>query len=168
MALVSHWYVVQTKPHKETVAVENLERQGYKAYCPLITQAKHRGKRWQQVTEPLFPRYLFVKLKTGIDNFSPIRSTLGVQKLVGFGNQPATISQNIISLIQQQERKVAEQGVGSPQWECGDPVEIVDGPFSGFKGLFEKQSGEERVVVLLQLLGRDSRVAVSINSVVPV
>ena len=66
-----HWYVIQTKPRQESVAIENLERQGYAAYCPKMAQAKRRRQRqrWQKVIEPLFPRYLFVQLAMGIDDF---------------------------------------------------------------------------------------------------
>ncbi|VAW88004.1 Transcriptional activator RfaH [hydrothermal vent metagenome] len=160
------WYVVQTKPRKELVAVENLERQGYTAYCPQISNARHRRKRWQPVTEALFPRYLFVHLNREVDNFGPIRSTLGVLNMVRFGDTPAIIQHHVIDGIKRQEQHLMEHVSNHPKWKQGDSIEIVNGPFAGMKGLFESKSGEERVIILLQLLGRDNKVNVAMNEVV--
>ena len=161
------WFVVQTKWQKEYAAVENLERQGYTAYCPQIVRARHRRKCWQPVTEPLFPRYLFVQLNIGVDNFAPIRSTIGVQSLVRFGSQPVAIGQRVIDAIRHQEQYLIDRATHHPKWKPGDSVEIINGPFSGLTGLFETKNGEERVTILLQMLGRDNRVTVATNSVVP-
>lgn len=160
------WYVVQTKPHKEFVAVENLERQGYTTYCPKMAKTKLRRHRWSKVIEPLFPRYLFVKLDIGVDNFAPIRSTIGVLSLVKFGNQPAIIEQEVINVIQEQEQHTVGQAVDHPNWQQGDRVEIIDGPFAGLNGIFEKESNEERVIILLEMLGRKTQVAVNSGAVI--
>ncbi len=165
---MKQWYVVKSKPHKESAAVENLERQGYTTYCPQITHAKRTRGRWRAVAEPLFPRYLFVQLNVGEDDFAPIRSTIGISSLVRFGNVPANIPQQVITAIQNQEQQLERQVVNHPNWKPGDEVEIIEGPFAGLKGVFEKKNGEERVIVLLNLLGRNNNVAVAINAVVPV
>jgi transcriptional antiterminator RfaH len=176
-----NWYVVQTKPRQETIAVENLERQGYVTYCPQMAQAKRRRQRWQKVIEPLFPRYLFVKLAIeplfprylfvklaiGIDDFAPIRSTIGVLNMVRFGGQPATISQQAIDNIQKQEQVLLAEPGEHPHWQAGDRVQVIDGPFAGLNGIFQKLNSQERVIILLNLLGQENSVAVKMNSIVP-
>lgn len=163
-----HWYVVQTKPRQESVAVENLERQGYSTYCPRMIQAKRRRQRWQKVSEPLFPRYLFVQLAEGIDDFAPIRSTTGVLNMVRFGEKPATIPQQAINTIQHQEQIITSKASDMPNWQLGDSVQVVDGPFAGLKGIFQKKNTEERVIILLSILGRENLITVGSNSVVPI
>jgi len=163
-----HWYVVQTKPRQESVAVENLERQGYSAYCPKIKLAKRRRQRWQQIVEPLFPRYLFVQLDIGADDFAPIRSTIGVLGLIRFGNQPAIVPPEAINAIQQQELKISGQTINNLSWKPGVNVEIIDGAFAGLSGIFEKENDDERVIILLELLGRKNRIIVKNQSVMPV
>jgi transcriptional antiterminator RfaH len=158
------WFVVQTKPRKESVASENLERQGYTAYCPKITISKRRKQRWCQIVEPLFPRYLFVKLEVGEDDFSPIRSTLGVQNLVRFGEKTAVMPEQVIEAIRSQEHCFLDQCANHPDWKAGDTVEIIEGPFAGLKGVFQTKNGEERAIVLLKLLGRDSCVSVNVDT----
>ncbi len=164
---MKQWYVVQTKPRREAVAVENLERQGYTTYCPQLKQARYQRKRWQQTIEPLFPRYLFVQLSLGIDDFAPIRSTTGVLNLVRFGNHPATIPHQAIAAIQQQEQQLLGEAKNHPDWKPGDRVEIVAGPFAGLNGIFEKENDAERVIILLEMLGRSNRVTVDFDSLVP-
>jgi transcriptional antiterminator RfaH len=162
-----NWYVVQTKPRQESVAVENLERQGYATYCPQMAQAKRRRQRWQKVIEPLFPRYLFIRLAEGIDNFAPIRSTIGVLNMVRFGGQPAMIPQQVIDNIHKQEQILLAEPVEHPNWQTGDRVQVIDGPFAGLNGIFQKLNSQERVIILLNLLGQENSVAVKMNSIVP-
>ncbi|MBE0511344.1 MAG: transcription/translation regulatory transformer protein RfaH [Chromatiales bacterium] len=158
------WYVIQTKPRKEVQALENLQRQGYHSYCPWITQKKLQRRRWVSSTEPLFPRYLFVELAEGTDNFAPIHSTVGVSAMVRFGNIPARMSDTAISYIMQQEAGLMRGHESNrPDWHPGDELEILDGPMMGLKGIFQKHLGEERVMLLLDLLGKQSRVVLSEN-----
>ena len=111
----NNWYVVQSKPRKESLAEENLQRQGFTTYYPHTAQPKRRRQRWQKVLEPLFPRYLFVQLNVGVDNFAPIRSTLGVVVLVHFGNQPAVMPVSAIEAIQQQEQEIVDNCAEHPR-----------------------------------------------------
>lgn len=164
--VVRRWYVVHTKPRQETLALGNLQRQSYTAYCPQAVQFKSRRRRRQASIEPLFPRYIFIELTLGADNFAPIRSTLGVSDLVRFGDQPAIISQDVIDAIRRQEQHLLTHAGSPPAWQAGDPVEIISGPFAGLKGVFQKHRGADRVMVLFEMLGCQSRVAVNANCIV--
>lgn len=161
------WYVVYTKPRQEAVAIDNLVRQGYTIYCPQTVQAKRRRRHWQKVIEPLFPRYLFMRLAAGLDDFAPIRSTLGVVGLLRFGTKPAVMPQPAIDAIQRQERAIISQAGVHPNWKSGDEVEIIDGPFASLKGVFQASCSTERVLVLLNMLGRENPVAVNADDIIP-
>lgn len=158
--------MVQTKPRSEGVAIENLQRQGYTAYCPWISQRKRIRQRWQVVTEALFPRYVFVQLSEGVDDFAPIRSTIGVSGLVRFGGVPAIMPDAAIGFITEQEQKLLEPEKGT-SWQPGTKLEILEGPMAGLQGIFIKAQSEERVIILLELLGKQSRVVVPGNIVAP-
>ena len=161
-----HWYAVQTKPRQETLAADNLTRQGFITYLPLITQRKRRRNQWTHITEALFPRYLFIHADPDQQSLAPVRSTLGVAQLVRFGHLLRPVPDAIIAFLKQAEN--AQTGTRQDDdWphQPGDRVEILNGPFAGLNGIFQTATGEERALVLLDLLGRQNPITVPIDAI---
>ena len=154
------WYLVYSKPQQERVALENLERQGYSAYLPLVRNRKRRQTRVVHVTESMFPRYLFVNLSDSTDDWGPIRSTLGVSNLVRFGNEAARVPEGLVERLRAREDEEGLQPVEAPAFRRGDRVRIADGPLAGYEAIFHARSGKERVVLLLDLAGKLARLQV--------
>jgi transcriptional antiterminator RfaH len=156
------WYVIHTRPRQEERALENLTRQGYKAWMPWLEVEKLRGGRITKVIEPMFSRYLFIQLDQVTTNWGPIRSTLGVSKLVTFGNQAASISNEFVEMLQrtplQDSKHILKQG---------DEVEIMQGPLKGVKGIFDQQDGELRAMILIELINQSHKVQVSMQELRP-
>ena len=98
---MSNWYLIHSKIRQECVALENLERQGFECFLPLIRSEKLRRVALQVLQEPLFPRYLFIRLGTGVESqsWAPLRSTVGVSRMVTFGQTPAKIDDELIADI---------------------------------------------------------------------
>ncbi len=162
------WYAVYTKPNGESIAEVNLERQGFVVYLPRLKQARRRRGRWVGVVEPLFPRYLFVRLEMQRDNIAPIRSTKGVTGLVRFGLEPAPVPEGFVESLQ----AAADEDTGCQVIDCtmfkkGDEVRILNGPFAGYNAVFQSANGEERVIILLNLMGRENAVTVSRHQIAP-
>ncbi len=112
------------------------------------------------VQEPLFSRYLFIQLDECTQNWSPIRSTLGVSKLVSFGQQPAKVPPEFVQFL----RHAPEQQVVR-MFTKGDPVKISQGPLAGLEGVFQAQDGEQRAFVLVELLGKPHALKVLLDEV---
>jgi len=165
---IKQWFVVCTKYSQEAVAEENLKRQGYEVYYPRIKQDYRRRGRWTSKIGPLFPRYLFVNMEQGRDDFAPIRSTFGVSNLLCFGGIPRAVSHALIKAIKAREDHEQGLHVTHILWQPGMNVEVTEGPFAGLKGIFMAKSAEERVIILLRLLGRENRIVVTQNDIVPV
>ena len=55
-----NWYLLQTKPHAHARACENLRRQGFDVFAPLITKTTKKNGRFLDLKAPLFPGYLFM------------------------------------------------------------------------------------------------------------
>ena len=101
--LFRSWYLVYSKPRQEKGAVENLLRQNYEVYFPQIrTWRTHHGNR-KQVIEPLFPRYLFVRFDLATQRWLPIRSTVGVSRLVCLGDMPLPVPSGIVEGLKARE-----------------------------------------------------------------
>ena len=119
--------------------------------------------------EPLFPRYLFLQIDTGRQSLTPVRSTVGVTDIVRFGADYATVLDEIVQeLMNRAEPETGLHRLRKPLFERGVHVRVSEGPFSGLEGVFECCEGEERVLILLEVLGRQTRVRISIDQVVPV
>jgi transcriptional antiterminator RfaH len=150
------WYLVQSKPRNEARALENLVRQGYETYLPLMeVERLQRGKLLKKM-EPLFPRYLFLHLEEGNDNWGPIRSTLGVAGLVRFGQAYAVVSNEVMEAVRERT-----QDIRKTLFESGDTIRVVSGPLLGLEGVFEIADGEQRSFVLLEFMQKQQRVSVS-------
>jgi transcriptional antiterminator RfaH len=150
------WYLIFTKPRQEEVALANLTRQGYGVYLPRLRHWRKRGKRLL-VVEPLFPRYLFIHLNSHTDNWTPIRSTLGVMSLVRFGTEPARVPDDLVAHLKSRENDEALHEWAEPKLAVGDRVRVAEGPLAGYEGVLLAKSGRERVTLLLDILGSQVR-----------
>ena len=157
------WYLVVTKPQSEFKAQENLSRQGYETYLPLVQTSRRRNGKIVNRTEALFPRYLFIYLDKETDNWAPIRSTIGVAGLVRFGGMPAVVPENMIANLKNNENEFGLQSFEKKELKQGDKFEIVDGPFEGYKAIYQKMKSTERVSVLLDIVGKNTQVTLSVH-----
>lgn len=158
----SYWYAVCCKPRQEAVAEENLRRQGYYVYLPRISATRRRQGQWIEVIEPLFPRYLFIRVDPVRQSTATVRSTRGAIGLVRFGGQPAVVPDEVIGTIAQREDAASDLHRNyRPLFCIGDEVRLVGGPLAGMAGVFSHEDGEARVIVLLELLGKTNIVRVN-------
>ena len=162
------WYLVYAKPQQERIALENLERQGYECYLPLVRVRRRRQGRFVKIVEPMFPRYLFMYLSDETDNWGPIRSTIGVSNLVRFGVLPAQVPGNLIQALRSREDADGLQRLEPRTPQPGERVRIVEGVMAGYEAIFEAGSGKERVSLLLEIANTTARVQVSSHDIEPV
>ena len=146
------WHLIHTKPRQEALALTNLSRQGFECYMPMLRLQKIRQRKTAMVAEPMFPRYLFIRLDTSGSgqSWSPIRSTLGVNQLVRFGGQPAKVDGQLIDLIRSREQGTQAQALFS----AGDNVTVADGPFAGLEAIYQNTDAESRSMILLNILSK--------------
>jgi transcriptional antiterminator RfaH len=153
------WIVVTTHPHREATALENLRRQSFEGYCPMITRRVRHARRTTDVSRPLFPGYIFVRLPAAGINWAPILSTKGVRALVRFGTEPGLISGAFIARLK--AREVDGRIVRPDQpFKPGDPVRLVSGPFDGLIAEILELADNDRLIVLMGLLNQTVRVTV--------
>ncbi len=146
------WFVIHTKPRQELIALENLVRQGFECYLPMMRVQKIRRGRAEVVSEPMFSRYLFIRLDRGDQgkSWSPIRSTVGVSQMVRFGNEPAQIQDGLIDLLKSSEERRPVDDLFQP----GELVVLTEGPFAGIEAIYQSASAEQRSLILIELLSK--------------
>lgn len=160
------WYIVQTRARAEEKAVVNLRNQGFEVYLPQYSKTRRHARRVEHIKAPLFPRYLFVKFDETVERWRSINGTYGVSGLVSFGDEPASVPSEIIAEIQSREDDNGLISIAK-NFKVGEALKIVDGALSGCVGLFAEIADDKRVILLLQLLGRQMKVAIPAHGVTP-
>lgn len=163
------WYAVRTKPRQEGRARANLENQGFAVYLPHTWLDRRKAGRWQRVREVLFPGYLFIAVDAAHQAMAPIRSTPGVLDLVRKASEPLIVGDGVIEQLWAVEQEVEGQRATSPQpFETGDTLTIVAGPLAGLRGVFQMARGDDRVMILANLLGSERSLVVNLNHLAPI
>ena len=157
----SPWHVVHTKPRAEARALENLERQGFEVFLPMITLQKVRRAKLVNVTEPMFSRYLFLRTSDAMQDLSVVRSTLGVSQLVRFGTVPAKVPHAWVEAMRLQP------SIEETLLKSGDIVLIADGMLKGLEAVYMQPDGELRAMVLIDLLSKPHLVSYEVSSLLP-
>lgn len=154
------WFALQHKPAQGDRAADHLQNQGIYAFYPkVLIERVSAGKRSVR-PEPLFPGYIFVHLEPTDPMWAKLRSTRGVVRIVGFGNRPAPISEEVIDHIRASLAVVEDRGGIRP----GQPVQLQDGPFEGMNAIFESYDGVARAVVLIEFMQKQQAVKVPVSS----
>jgi len=164
---MQRWYVAHTHPNAEVKAVFHLARQGFVSYLPRYLKQRRHARRTEIVPAAVFPRYLFVALDLEHARWRSIRSTVGVSHLICNGDMPMPVPRGIVEDIRgrEDERGYVVLGRQIP-FRPGDTVRIGAGAFADQIGMFECMNDEARVVLLLELLGREIRVTVPLEAIV--
>lgn len=165
---MSRWYLLLTKPREDARAQEHLLNQGYEIFRPMLRHHTLQKGVQKTLVESLFPRYIFIRLDEHASNWARLRSTRGVAALVKFNDMPAVVPD---ALLQELKSSVGADDIldrTSVQPELfrqGQEVEITDGSFYGLRAIVKAQSGTERVVVLLNMLGSQQALTLPIGAV---
>jgi transcriptional antiterminator RfaH len=162
---VNRWYCAYIKPGAELWARANLWERGFDVYLPLYQKRRRHARRTDYVAAPLFPRYLFVAADLDAGVSRSIAYAPGVSNLVAFGGDPALVPDSIIAEIRAKEGEDGmvdiDHGHGvSSRYQPGDRVRIAEGPMADSVGIFHARSADQRVFILLDLLGRQVQVKV--------
>ena len=160
------WVVVNTHPHREHIAIENLGRQEFHSYCPKILRRVRHARKVQDVLRPLFPGYVFVQVDQQ-QRWRPILSTMGVRSLVRFGDRMGTLSSGFVESLMARE---VDGVILKPEkaYTLGQHVKINGGPFDGVVATIIAMDEKDRLVVLMDLLNQSVKVKVATTGVAAV
>jgi transcriptional antiterminator NusG len=160
------WYVVHTYSGHEVKVAEQLKQRvetmglGDKIFEMLIpTQEKIqvRAGAKQTVKEKIFPGYLLIKMILTDESWLAVRTTNGITGFIGTGNNPSALANKEVEAIQKFVTQAAPQF--KAEFSVGEPVKVIDGPFSDFLGTIESINHEKGTLkVLISIFGRETPV----------
>jgi transcriptional antiterminator RfaH len=161
------WLVISTLPHKESYACDHLTRQDFRVYCPMIVRRVRHARSASDEPRPLFPGYVFVEYRSDDRTWHPILGTRGVKSVVRSGERPSLLCGSFI-----EELRAREVGgvLRYPRdaLKVGQRVTLQGTAFDGLVGQIIELRDKDRVMVLLDLLDRQTRVQVPTDKLSPV
>ena len=155
---MNKWYLIKTKPRQEKKAKQNLENQGYSAFCPMV--------KINDRLVVLFPGYLFIQLNDKTQNWLPINSTKGVSHFVKFGLNFAKVPTSVVEFIKTNQHITTDKLNNLNKFKPGDKVQISDGTFKDYTAIFKCYKSDERVILLMNLLGCEQSLSIKKESVI--
>jgi len=162
--LIPNWYALHTKSRAENVVHYGLSKKSVEVFLPRITVTSNRKDRKKLIRVPLFPGYLFVKSDLSATHHLEIVKTAGAVKLLGNKQGPVSVPDDTIESLK--IMVASEQPVATGyQFNQGDRVMVIDGPFTGVVGVFERYGAIGRIVVYIEALGQFAAVEVNAEDV---
>jgi transcription elongation factor/antiterminator RfaH len=150
--MITQWYVLHVKPHKERAVTRLLQAREVDVYFPVL-KVKPVNPRSRK-ERPFFPGYLFVQIDLADQKAGSLQWVEGTHGLVQIGGEPARVPEQLIQALRQRLDDInAAGGLARASLKRGDRVRIVSGPFEGYEAIFDvRLSGKDRVQVLLTFL----------------
>jgi len=161
------WYVVNTQARKERIASDNLRRQGYEVFLPVLSKTVRHARSIRLAFEAYFPGYLFVRFDIASQRWRPIESSMGVLRLIKAGTRPTPAPVGLVESLIERSGPEGLLRLEPEELQPGQVVRITKGPFADSLAVVDRASGAERVRVLLTLLGQATAVSLARQDVVP-
>ncbi len=165
---MSKWYLIHSKARQEVRAQEHLQNQGFVVYLPLLETYQLKKGKQEKVIGPFFPRYLFICLDETTSAWHKIHSTRGVSGLVRFAGLPAIVPKDLIDQLQYQANLdgLIDKTKENPHiFKAGELVTIVDGSFKGWEAIVKEQDGNQRVKLLIDMLGKQQTIKLPLSAI---
>ena len=162
------WHLVLCRPNQHQLAERSLSRLDCEVFLPRQESRRHWRGRIIQELRPVFAGYLFVGTDPARPIWQPIRRAHGVSRIIGFGaHGPAMVPARVVAGLM---ARCDADGVLRPfqnEFAVGDAIRIVSGPFADFVTQVDKIDPDRRLHVLLDLLGRPTRVVLDPALAIP-
>ena len=155
--MTSEWFILQFKSNSHHKAAKNLNQQGFETFLPLHDITLRKASRFVSTAQPLFPGYMFVRFdKTKVD-WHKINNTYGVSRLVTTNSILKSIPTTFVdSLMMRYD--LSGNLLPIKKLKKGDHVTVLKGPFANFIATVEKYEADQRIWILMDLMGRKTKI----------
>lgn len=175
--LPGDWYVIHSYSGYENKVKANLETRIqsmhmedriFEVHIPMEDVVEFKGGKKVTVPKKVFPGYILVRMTLDDDSWYAVRNTPGVTGFVaGNAQKPTPLSRREVERflgVQEEEEKGKPRF--KPEWDVGEQVRVVTGPFADFNGVIEELNvDQQKVVVLVNIFGRDTPVELGFDDI---
>ena len=151
------WFILQFKSNSHHQATKNLNRQGFETFLPLHDTTSRKLSRFINTSKPLFPGYMFIKFDRTESEWHKINNTYGVSRLITFNSILKSIPTRFVdSLMKRYD--LSGKLLPIQKLKKGDQVKVLKGPFANFIATVEKYEDDQRIWILMDLMGRKTKI----------
>lgn len=154
------WVVARNKPNQDKIALINLERQNFEFFQPTFKTMSRVQNKFKEIIKPVFPGYIFISINLEEKNWHKINNTRGISRIIVFGNEIPLIHCELIKELQHRFSLNSSPKAVDP-FEIGVNAEITNGPFAQLIGKIDEIDADQRIWILLDILGNQTRVSIN-------
>ena len=151
------WFILQLKANSHHQAAKNLKQQGFDTFLPLHDATSRKASRFISNSQPLFPGYMFVKFDKTESGWQKINNTFGVSRLITFNSILKSIPNSFITNLMKRY-DLSGNLLPMEKFKNGDQVKVLKGPFANFIATVETYENDQRIWILMDLMGRKARI----------
>jgi transcriptional antiterminator NusG len=169
------WYIVHVYSNFEKKVAESIREQAHaqnlddsfsEVLVPTEDVVEIRRGRKINGERKFFPGYVLVKTDLSDEAYHLVKNTPKVTGFLGSGSKPMPVSEREVARI----IGAIEEGVERPKptinFEIGETVRVIDGPFASFNGSVEQVDEDRaRLRVTVSIFGRATPVELEYSQV---
>lgn len=169
------WYVVNVYSGSEKKVAESLREQAtlkkmddkiLEVFVPTENVVEIRKGTKVNAEHKFFPGYILVKMELTDETWLVVKNTPRVSGFLGSRNKPQPISDAEVQKIMNQVQEGLERPQTNVNFETGEQIRVIDGPFSSFVGIVEDIDTEKnRLKVSVSIFGRYTPVELEFSQV---
>ena len=154
------WFILQFKSNSHHLAAKNLNRQGFETFLPLHDTTSRKLSRFINTSKPLFPGYMFIRFDRAGSEWHKINNTYGVSRLITFNSILKSIPTILVDHLMKRY-DLSGKLLPIKKLKKGDQVTVLKGPFANFIATVEKYEADQRIWILMDLMGRKTKIITS-------
>lgn len=169
------WYVVNVYSGSEKKVAESLREQAtlkkmddkiLEVFVPTENVVEIRKGTKVNAEHKFFPGYILVKMELTDETWLVVKNTPRVSGFLGSRNKPQPISDAEVQKIMNQVQEGWERPQTNVNFETGEQIRVIDGPFASFVGIVEDIDTEKnRLKVSVSIFGRYTPVELEFSQV---
>lgn len=161
------WYALQTRPRHEKRVHAELQENSIHTFLPLLSERHSWSDRRHTVQVPLFPGYVFARMRNDLHQRVAVLRTRGVVSFVGVRGLGTPIPEEQVRTIQSIVTEKVPFGP-YPFLNVGQRIRIVGGSLDGIQGIVQTKNGDASLIISVDLIQRSIAIRISGYRVAPV
>ena len=160
------WFILQYKANSHHQAIKNLNRQGFETFLPFCDTTSRKASRFINTSQPLFPGYMFIRFDRAESNWHKINNTYGVSRLITFNSILKPIPTAFVDSLMMRYDRLGNL-LPVEKLKKDDRVKVLKGPFANFIATVETYETDQRVWILMDVLGRKTKIQTPADTLQP-